>query len=100
MLLLALIIAIAIKIVGILLITALLILPAATARRLTSSPEAMAVMSIFIGMISALIGLYSSLYFNTPSGPSVVTVAFVLFLLCLLPLCRMFRREVSKQENK
>jgi len=100
MLLLALIIAIAIKIVGILLITALLILPAATARRLTGSPEAMAVMSIFIGMISALIGLYSSLYFNTPSGSSVVTAAFALFLLCLLPLRRMLRRDISKQANK
>jgi len=86
MLLLAFIIAIAIKIVGILLITALLILPAATARRLVTTPEAMAGASILIGTISALIGLYSSLYFNTPSGPSVVTAAFVLFLFCLLPL--------------
>jgi len=86
MVLLALIIAIAIKIVGVLLITALLILPAATARRLATTPEVMAVISIFIGAISALFGLYSSLYFNTPSGPSVVTAAFALFLLCLVPL--------------
>jgi len=93
MLLLAFIIAIAIKIVGILLITALLILPAATARRLVTTPEAMAGASILIGTISALIGLYSSLYFNTPSGPSVVTVAFVLFLFCLLPLRRLSWRH-------
>jgi len=100
MLLLALIIAIAIKIVGILLITALLILPAATARRLATTPEAMAVISIIMGIISALFGLYSSLYFNTPSGPSVVTVAFILFLLCLAPLHRLFKRSIKQGSIK
>jgi len=88
MLLLALIIAIAMKIVGILLITALLILPATAARRLASTPEMMAIFSVMAGVIAALFGLYSSLYFNTPSGPSVVTAAFVLFLICLVPVGR------------
>jgi len=91
MLLLALIIAIAMKIVGILLITALLILPATAARRLSSTPEMMAVFSVIAGVVAALFGLYSSLYFNTPSGPSVVTAAFVLFLLCLVPAGRWLR---------
>jgi len=86
MLLLALIIAIAMKIVGILLITALLILPATAARRLSSTPEMMALLSVGAGIIAALFGLYSSLYFNTPSGPSVVTAAFMLFLICLVPV--------------
>jgi len=91
MLLLALIIAIAMKIVGILLITALLILPATAARRLASTPEMMAIFSVMAGVVAALFGLYSSLYFNTPSGPSVVTAAFILFLLCLVPVGRWLR---------
>lgn len=86
MLLLAVVIAIAMKIVGILLITALLILPAATARRLAGTPEKMAILAGLIGIISAFGGLYFSAFANTPSGPSVVVVAFALFLASLLPL--------------
>ncbi|UXM93862.1 metal ABC transporter permease [Bartonella sp. HY329] len=85
MLMLALIIAVAIKIIGILLITALLILPAATARRLSSTPEIMALLSSVIGIISSTAGLQMSKIFNTPSGPSIVVAAFVLFVICLLP---------------
>jgi len=88
MLLLALIIAVAMKIVGILLITALLILPAATARRLSGTPEKMAVLAAVAGVLAATGGLYSSAAANTPSGPSVVVAAFVLFLASLLPLNR------------
>ncbi|WP_173934558.1 metal ABC transporter permease [Chelativorans sp. Marseille-P2723] len=84
MLLMAAIIAIAIKIVGILLITSLLIIPAATARRFADTPEAMALFAALAGAAAVLGGLFSSLHFDTPSGPSIVVAALVLFLLSLL----------------
>ena len=85
MLLMALVIAIAMKIVGILLITALLIIPAATARRFASSPEIMAVLASLIGVLAVTGGLFGSLHFDTPSGPSIVVAALGLFVVSLLP---------------
>jgi zinc transport system permease protein len=83
MLLMAGVIAAAMKVVGILLITALLIIPAAAARRFAATPEAMAVMAGAIGALAALAGLFASLEFDTPSGPSIVVAALGLFLLGL-----------------
>ncbi|MCG5484829.1 MAG: zinc ABC transporter permease subunit ZnuB [Sinorhizobium meliloti] len=88
MLLMALVIAIAMKIVGILLITSLLIIPAATARRFASSPEVMAVYASLIGAVAVAGGLFGSLHWDTPSGPSIVVAALVLFVLSLLPVGR------------
>ncbi|MCD7109913.1 metal ABC transporter permease [Rhizobium sp. DKSPLA3] len=91
MLLMALVIAIAMKIVGILLITSLLIIPAATARRFSASPEIMAVFASLIGAVSVVGGLFGSLHFDTPSGPSIVVAALVIFVLSLLPIGRRSR---------
>ena len=88
MLLMALVIAIAMKIVGILLITSLLVIPAAAARRLSRTPEMMAVMASLIGAVSVVGGLYGSLHYDTPSGPSIAVAALVLFLFSLLPSIR------------
>ncbi|SLN59073.1 zinc ABC transporter permease subunit ZnuB [Oceanibacterium hippocampi] len=88
MLLVALVIAIAMKIVGILLITALLIIPAAAARRFARTPEQMAVMAALIGAVAVLLGLGGSFGFDTPSGPSVVVAAMLLFVLSLVPIGR------------
>ena len=85
MLLLAVVIAIAMKIVGILLITSLLIIPAAAARRFSVSPEIMAVLSSLIGAVAVVGGLFGSLHFDTPSGPSIVVAALGLFVISLLP---------------
>ena len=85
MVLLALVIAVAMKVVGIMLITSLLIIPAATARRFTRTPEQMAVGAALIGCLAVLIGLGASLTYDTPSGPSVVAAAFILFLISRLP---------------
>ena len=85
MLLMALVIAIAMKVVGILLITSLLIIPAATARRFSTSPEVMALLASVIGAVAVVGGLYGSLHFDTPSGPSIVVAALGLFVLSLLP---------------
>ncbi|MDQ0320639.1 zinc transport system permease protein [Pararhizobium capsulatum DSM 1112] len=88
MLLMALVIAIAMKIVGILLITSLLIIPAATARRFATSPEIMAVLASVIGALAVTGGLFGSLHFDTPSGPSIVVAALGLFVLSLIPFRR------------
>src|SRR5690606_28414888 len=74
-------IAIAMKIVGVLLITALLIIPAAAARRRARTPEAMAVLAAAVGMLAVVAGLSLSLAADTPSGPSVVVAALAMFLL-------------------
>ena len=85
MLMMALVIAIAMKLVGVLLITALMIIPAATARRFAATPEAMAVFASLGGALAVVAGLFGSLRFDTPSGPSIVVAALLLFLLSLLP---------------
>lgn len=82
-LLIAFLIAVAMKIVGILLITALLIIPAAAARRMVRSPEAMALVASLIGMVAVVAGLVLSASLDSPSGPSIVLMAAALFVLTL-----------------
>ena len=81
--LLAAIIAISIKMVGLLLITGMLILPAAMARNISDNPMQMVIFSIIGGLLSVLIGLFASLEINTPSGPSIITAGLLLFILSL-----------------
>lgn len=81
MLLIAVVIAIAMKIVGLLLITSLLIIPAATARRLARSPEQMALGAALVGCLSVGGGLALSWHYDTPAGPSVVVAALALFVV-------------------
>jgi zinc transport system permease protein len=81
MLLIALLVAVAMKVVGVLLITALLIIPAATARKLARSPEQMAVGAVVIGVVAVAGGLYLSMTADTPAGPSIVVIATALFAL-------------------
>ena len=95
MLLMAVVIAIAMKIVGIMLITSLLIIPAAAARRFSPTPEIMAVLASLIGAVAVVGGLFGSLTYDTPSGPSIVVAALILFILSLLP--RLGRRQAQGQ---
>lgn len=76
---LALVVAVAIKVVGALLIVAMLIIPAAAARGLSRTPEAMALGAVAVGVISALGGLWGSFRFDTPAGPSIVANAALIF---------------------
>ena len=76
---LAITVAVAIKVVGVLLIAALLIIPAAAARNLARTPEAMALIAAVIGAVSAIAGLRAAYVFDTPAGPSIVCVAAVIF---------------------
>lgn len=90
MLITALVIALAMKVVGVLLITALLIIPAATARRVSQTPEQMAVAASLIAMLTVVMGLAMSWNLDTPAGPSVVISASFLFCLSLA-----YRRQLS-----
>lgn len=100
MLLMAVVIAIAMKIVGILLITALLIIPAATARRFAATPEMMAVFASLLGAVAVVGGLFGSLRYDTPSGPSIVVAALVLFIISLLPLVRRAGTPAAQQRGQ
>ncbi len=100
MLLMAAVIAIAMKVVGILLITALLVVPAATARRFAATPEAMAVLAALIGAVAAVAGLAGSLAWDTPSGPSIVVAALVLFLASLLPWPALLARDGASGQGR
>jgi zinc transport system permease protein len=84
--LLAALIAISIKLVGVLLITGMLIIPTAMARNLSDNPKKMVVFSIIGGLLSVFIGLFSSLEFNTPSGPSIIAAALFLFIISLFKI--------------
>ena len=84
---LALTVAVAIKIVGALLIAALLIIPAAAARRVARLPETMAAGAVAVGAVSVLAGLWASLQWDTPAGPSIVAAAALIFA-ALLPVRR------------
>ncbi|MDM7255083.1 MAG: metal ABC transporter permease [Paracoccus sp. (in: a-proteobacteria)] len=80
---LALVVAVSIRIVGALLISSLLIIPAASARQLARSPESMALLASLIGGLAVLAGLAASLHLDTPAGPSIVVAAAGFFVLSL-----------------
>jgi zinc transport system permease protein len=77
------VIAISIKMIGVLLITGLLIIPPAMSRNFSVRPKEMVIFSILGGVVSVILGLFGSLEFNTPSGPTIVVVSMLLFILSL-----------------
>ena len=83
MLVTALTIGLAMKFVGALIITSLLIIPAATARRFARTPEQMAGIAVLVGMLAVTGGLTFSAFYDTPAGPSVVLCAAILFVFSL-----------------
>ena len=85
-LLLAGVIALSIKMIGALLITGLLLIPAATARNISNTPNQMVFLATLVGIISVIAGLFTSLELNTSSGPTIIVVALILFIISLVPL--------------
>ena len=94
-LLIASVIAISIKIVGILLITGLLIIPASASRNLSSTPIQMVIISSIIGVASVVLGIQTSMIWNTPTGPTILTITLGVFILTLLPLKKLL---ISKKK--
>lgn len=88
MFLIAVVVAVSIRIVGILLISALLVIPAATARQFARSPEAMAVMAAVLGVAAVAVGLAGALFFDTPAGPSIVVASALFFMVILASFAR------------
>lgn len=78
--LLALMIVASLSILGIVLVNALLVIPAATAKLLARSLRQMFVLAPVIGVGSVVLGLFGSYWLNVPSGPAIVVVAGLVFL--------------------
>jgi zinc transport system permease protein len=70
------------RVVGLLLISALMVVPVATAQLISRSFAATFVVSLGIGLGCAVVGVALSYYTNTPSGGSIVLTAIALFALC------------------
>jgi zinc transport system permease protein len=83
-LMLALVFAVAIKLVGVLLITALLIIPASAARKFAKTPETMVAIASGIGCVAVTMGFWASLTWDWPTGPAIVVAAASIFALTLI----------------
>ena len=84
MMLIALIVAVSMKVVGVLLITSLLIIPPACARAFTKTPETMSAFASMVGCIAVCGGLAASWFWDTPTGPSIVVATSILFVMSRL----------------
>ncbi|SET42437.1 metal ABC transporter permease [Paracoccus homiensis] len=76
---LALVVALSIRIVGSLLISAMLIIPAAAARPWARTPERMAAIASLVAALAVFGGMASSLYLDSPAGPSIVVAAALFY---------------------
>jgi zinc transport system permease protein len=83
MLLMTMIVALSMRVIGVLLITSLLIIPSATARQFAKSPEQMVFFAILFGMIAVIIGSFVSIMLDTPTSPTIVASAVTIFTLCI-----------------
>lgn len=88
--LIALVVMVSIKWVGILIINALLILPAAASRNIASNMREYHLFSVMISMFSGVLGLIMSYFMNTAAGPTIVIIAAAVFFGTMLirPLVR------------
>jgi len=79
----AVVITVSLKIIGMILVTSLLIVPAASAKNLASSMQRLFVLSCIFGVVSGVIGLAGSIYLNTSSGPTIVLVSIMIFFITI-----------------
>jgi zinc transport system permease protein len=80
----AVVVTISLKIIGIILVTSLLIVPAAAAKNIASSMKRLFMISCLFGVVSGIVGLVGSVYLDTASGPTIVMVSIVIFFLTML----------------
>jgi ABC-type Mn2+/Zn2+ transport system permease subunit len=83
-LIIAVVITISLKIIGMILVTSLLIVPAASAKNLASSMKRLFVLSSLFGVVSGVTGLIASVYLDTSSGPTIVLVSIGIFFLSMI----------------
>lgn len=91
----AVVIAIGMKIVGVLLVTSMLIIPAATARAYARTPEAMAALAVLLGGVAVTVGLGGAFAWDLPAGPAIVVASALLFLLTVLARPLLRRRRAA-----
>lgn len=84
MLMLALVVALAIKVVGILLVASMLVIPAASARTFARTPEVMGILATLFGALAVGFGLWASYVYDAPAGPAIVMMASIFFALSLI----------------
>lgn len=82
--LLAIVTAVSIKIVGIILVPALLVIPAASAKNISKTFLQLIIYSVIFSLISVIIGLLSSFYLDTASGATIVLSGIVIFVITLI----------------
>ncbi len=82
--LITLVVSISIQTIGLLLISSMLIIPPASARRLVSTPEGMAIISPLIGVFSVIGGIMLSIFIDLPSGPTIVVFSSIIFFLIVI----------------
>jgi zinc transport system permease protein len=80
----AVVVTISLKIIGIILVTSLLIVPAAAAKNIASSMKRLFMISCLFGVVSGIVGLVGSVYLDTASGPTIVMVSILIFFLTML----------------
>ncbi|MBN8827895.1 MAG: metal ABC transporter permease [Sphingobacteriia bacterium] len=88
---LALFISIAIKMVGVMLITSILIIPASLARRFSNNPESMAIIASIFGAIFICLGIRIAFIYNQPLSPTIIAISSTIFMLQFIPV-KKFRR--------
>jgi len=96
MFLMSIVVAVSVQMVGILLVSSMLIIPTATARQIARTPEAMAILAACIGVLAVMIGISISYFYDTPSGPSIVTSCAAFFFL-ILPIGYFCKKLFSKK---
>jgi len=95
-LLLGLVVAVAVHIIGALLVLALLVTPAAAALRVSSSPRLVPVLSVVFGVVSAVGGILLALGGSLPVSPYITTISFLIYLVCRLAGRRLGRAVTMK----
>ncbi len=93
MVLTAITVALAMKVVGILLITALMVIPAASARYWAKTPEQMVIIAGVFGCLSIFMGLLFSITIDAPAGPAIVVAAGSIFFMATLSQAVSCRRS-------
>ncbi len=79
----ALTVVISIKLVGIILVSALLVIPGAAGMQVSRNYRGVIAVALAVGVVSVVLGLYLSFWYDVASGATIVLVLFALFLLCM-----------------
>ena len=89
----AIVVVVGMRVVGLLLVSAIMIVPVAAAQQLTRSFRSTAVIAVIIGLIASITGLAGSFYIEVPPGPAIVILALACFAVLALIAVPIRRRR-------